>query len=217
MKAESCRWKSIHGCSLYTGSGLVLFFDFFPKSILELMWNQPSTFRVRLPSFAAGLWISRAAGSHHWWLLGGLQILVWQLGSSTLSGELLHLQLPQDTRARPELTETHTPNYSRQIINAWGRGGGAPCGLQGEHLTHCCPLIPPHSSCDPHPPRSAHSYLPKFSLARSLNYLISSVWVCLKFWKIIAIIKCIFMLLFVDWLTFQHKSERGVKKGEIGN
>lgn len=152
MKAESCRWKSIHGCSLYTGSGLVLFFDFFPKSILELMWNQPSTFRVRLPSFAAGLWISRAAGSHHWWLLGGLQILVWQLGSSTLSGELLHLQLPQDTRARPELTETHTPNYSRQIINAWGRGGGSMWSAGGT-FNSLLPLNPPPLFLWPPPPK----------------------------------------------------------------
>lgn len=83
------------------------------------------------------LWISGAAGSQRWRHAGrSLQIPVWQRGSSTLSGEPLHLQLPESKAWAPT---THS------IISdkLWTLGGmlRPPCGLEGEHLTHCCPLI----------------------------------------------------------------------------
>lgn len=65
-----------------------------------------------------------------------LQIPVWQRGSSTLSGEPLHL-LPPEHGLSPSYT---THNYSRQIMDTGGMLQ-PPCGLEGEHLTHCCSLI----------------------------------------------------------------------------
>lgn len=113
-----------------------------------------------------------------------LQIPVWQRGSSTLSGELLHLQLPE-SKAWAAATHTRTFNYSRQIMDT----GGMLRPLVGEHLTHCCPLIFT-STLLVTPAATPHAHSFTTTLLEIWGYLSTSNYYFFKSW---------YRFLFIPW------------------